>query len=93
MVAGEDRGKDAAPGGDDTADGARTQLALAERAFEVGDLRTMRTLARALSDASDPEVAAAARGLRSRVAFDPVPAAVLLASFVFFVAIAVKYLP
>ncbi len=60
-----------------TPEGDKLRSAL--RAFDGGDYRAVRALARELAQAEDPEVVQMAQDLSRRVAVDPVLVAVLLA--------------
>jgi len=67
-------------------------LADAQRAFDVGDFRRVRTLLEPLLADSDEEVRAAAQVLRRRVSVDPFQVGLLLVCLAFFLYISWHYL-
>lgn len=67
------------------------QLALATRAFELGDYARVRQLCNGLREARQDDVARAARELDARTRVDPVQIAVLCACLAFFLWIAYVY--
>jgi hypothetical protein len=67
------------------------RIAAAERAFEVGDLATARSLAGSLVSDANGEVSARAKVLRDRLAIDPVQIGVLVVCTLFFAWVVVRY--
>lgn len=67
-------------------------LAEAQRAFDVGDFRRVRTLLEPLLADSDEAVRAAAQVLRHRVSVDPFQVGLLLVCLAIFVYISWHYL-
>jgi len=70
---------------------ADPRLLEAQRAFDVGDFRRVRTIADDLARSEAPEIARAAVDLRRRVTIDPVQIGVLVACLIFFAVIVAIY--
>lgn len=82
----------AGPGDGSDSDSDASRYEAARVAFVQGDFARVRALTTSLESSLDHELRKKARALRTRVSIDPIAVAILVVSFLFLIAIAVRYL-